>query len=359
MGADELAALRRHLEPPWGSSHEGPSRFPGGVTLRRTLFRVLRPLLVQQRATDRKILEALAGLAAELEQQSLTIARQQARVEQLSDELGVAAAELAATRLLAGPGVEHPALQRPITMIRHGEQTGRRKALCSLAVGPHLQLLAAALPTYEAYAARHGYDVILATQLVDPDRPAAWSKIALARQLLHDYDELLWIDADMCFVDTSVDLADEVPADRDLALRVAFMEGRQHGMNTGLCWLRSTDWARAFLDEVWNATEFIEHPWWENAAFLHVFGYDVPFGAWNELSVPLKERPTLHDAHLHPLGVEWNISRIDPEPPTPRARHFFRLDEQDATEATRREELIGGLLELRRRLAGERLASGA
>jgi hypothetical protein len=337
MGADDLAALRRHLESPWETPHEGPSRFRGGQAARRALFRVLRPLLVQQRATDRRMLEALI-------RQEQTIAALEA--------------QLAATRLLAGPGIEHPALQRPMTTIRHSEGTGRRKVLCAFAVGAHVQFLAAALPTYEAYAARHGYDIVIATELLDRDRPPAWNKLELARRLLPDCDELLWIDADICFVDISVDLADEVPADRDLALRVAFDDGRERGMNTGLCWVRSTDWAKGFLDEVWDATQFIDHPWWENAAFLHVLGYDVPFGDWRVLPVPFKERPTAHDAHIHPLGLEWNIGRTDPEPASPRARHFVRLDEHDATEATRRDELLGGLLELRERLAGERSHMG-
>jgi hypothetical protein len=313
------------------------------------LFRLLRPHLAQQRELDRELLE----IAAEAHEGHERLAEEQQaqarRIEELTDQLREARDALAVGCSLAEPGVEHPLLQTPL----HPQAKGRpTKVLCSLAVGPHLQLLAAARPTFEAYCARHGYDLVLVTEPLVEGRPPSWQKIELVRRLLERHDLVLWVDSDMCFVDVSVDVADELPADKDLAIRVAWEDGRQHGMNAGFWLLRSTPWAAQFLDDVWGATQFIDHPWWENAAFLHVFGYDVPVGAWAELSVPYKQRSTPHDDHLHSLGYEWNISRIDPEPPNPRLRHFFRLEEADASEDRRRAELLGGLLELRRRLAG-------
>ena len=52
--------------------------------------------------------------------------------------------------------------------------------------------------------------------------------------------------------------------------------GEQLVPNTGVMLMRGSDLVRALLDEIWAATRLIDHPWWENAALLAAFGYDLP-----------------------------------------------------------------------------------
>ena len=70
-----------------------------------------------------------------------------------------------------------------------------RRALVSIGSGPMGPVLELAVQTFERYADRHGYDLVIG----DGDsfgRPPSWAKIPLLRRLLDEYDEVLWIDSD-------------------------------------------------------------------------------------------------------------------------------------------------------------------
>ena len=56
-----------------------------------------------------------------------------------------------------------------------------RKALCSIGVGPHKGLMALTRPTLDAYAQRHGYEVVLRDTTLDNTRPISWSKYCSCR----------------------------------------------------------------------------------------------------------------------------------------------------------------------------------
>src|SRR5215212_7978959 len=155
------------------------------------ILRRLRP--VRRRAVDageqlREELRALEGV-----------------VERLADEVDM-------WQRLSAPGPERPLI------LGAGDRGNPRRVLCSLGVGPYVDLLAVSSITFEAYAALHGYDLRLSTQLLERGRPAAWSKIALVRELLEHYDEVLWVDADAIFLDISEDIAELVRPDKDIYL---------------------------------------------------------------------------------------------------------------------------------------------
>ena len=81
-----------------------------------------------------------------------------------------------------------------------------RKVLCSLGIGPHADLLELAKPTYETYAHLHEYDLVLSEQPLTLDRPASWNKVLLIRQLLGQYELIMWVDADAMVVNPEVDI---------------------------------------------------------------------------------------------------------------------------------------------------------
>jgi galactosyl transferase GMA12/MNN10 family len=148
------------------------------------------------------------------------------------------------------------------------------KALCSIGAGPHAALLEISRPTFADYARRHGYELITSTES-DPARPPAWAKVPMLREAVDDYERVLWIDADAVIVDGESDIAAELEPERDLAL-VRHRRGDESIPNTGVMLMRGGDFARELLDALWASKRFVHHPWWENAALLDLFGYDLP-----------------------------------------------------------------------------------
>jgi len=97
--------------------------------------------------------------------------------------------------------------------------------------------------------------------------------VPMLREALASFELVLWIDADAVIVDGSDDIAGLLEPERSLAL---VRHGEQRVPNTGVMLLRAGDLTRELLDRTWNATRFVHHPWWENAALLDALGYDLP-----------------------------------------------------------------------------------
>lgn len=220
-----------------------------------------------------------------------------------------------------------------------------RRALCSLGTGPYEELLSISAVTFEAYAVRHGYDLHLTTRLLAPERPPAWSKIALVRDLLERYDEVFWVDADAIFLDISNDIAELVRPDKDLYLveHVYAENPEWRSANTGVFLVRSTAWARDFLARVWGAEQYVDHPWWENAAVLDLLGYELA----PDLTPPRKVRRTELEARVELIGLEWNSTAGASLAPHPRIRHHGR----SANLSDLRRKLEDDLVTFRRHLS--------
>jgi hypothetical protein len=199
-----------------------------------------------------------------------------------------------------------------------------RKVLCTIAHGPQTALLDLAREPLEDFAARHGYDLHLQAEAEDPSRPLSWSKVPLLERLLREYDVAVWVDADAIFLDTSRDIADELEDDRYLYLAMHRYEG-QDAANCGILMLRSCDEAFALLEEAWAMTEFVDHPWWEQAAILTLLGFEIAGDPWATAHIV---RPTAHFAGTKLLHREWNSISRDPAP-RPRIRHYAGLTHEE------------------------------
>lgn len=183
--------------------------------------------------------------------------------------------------------------------------------LCSIGTGPQEKLLRLARRSLEPFAERHGYALDLRTEPLDTERPAPWSKVALVRELLASHELVVWLDADLVVVDPSRDITDELPASSFMGLVEHRVRGRRNP-NTGVVVFRAGERTTAFLDAVWNAEEFIHHRWWEQAAVMHLLGYD-------DNDEPT--RPSEWREGVHWLPKRWNSIRDDPAP-DPYIEHF-------------------------------------
>jgi hypothetical protein len=199
---------------------------------------------------------------------------------------------------------------------------GVRRALFSLGVGPHAELLRITGPTFVEFADRHGYELYLFDANPVPDRPTSWGKVRLFQDLLGSYDEVLWIDADAVIVDATDDITDALRPDDLMGLAAHITpEGVDPIPNCGVWLIRKDATISEFLDSVWQSTEFVEHKWWENAAVLKLLGYAL------EPQVRLvRPTPMWYRARL--LSNEWNSVPIDPSP-APRIVHFAGMSHDE------------------------------
>jgi len=175
-----------------------------------------------------------------------------------------------------------------------------RKALATFATGPASELLTLALPTFQEYADRHGYELVVAECAAD-GRPPSWGKIPLLQRLLLAHEFVLWIDADALILDSSVDLETVVPRNAFQAFAVPVCSGADGTIspNCGVWALRGGDRAQDFLTEVWAQADLIDHWWWEQAAVMRLLGWSV--------EDPLaKLRDSAWDDGTFTLSEEWN-----------------------------------------------------
>jgi hypothetical protein len=276
---------------PWDapSSHGRP-----GMLARRTIRRLMRPVTVR---VDAELARLEAGLSA------------------LRDDQEETAAYLTAVdRLLDAPLIQElPAGARRTTR-RAGECS---RVICSLALGEYRPLLSRTALSFERYAERWGWDVVLSTEDLAPGRPAPWAKVPLLQSLLDEYEWVLWLDADVVVVDLEADISDEIQPDKDMYL-VEHPWLHQYTANSGVLLLRSCAWSREFLQEVWALERYIEHPWWENAALLDLLGYS--------LDPARLVRPTRHLHHTKIIDRRWNSIELDrPQAPSFVHRGFYDL----------------------------------
>jgi hypothetical protein len=187
------------------------------------------------------------------------------------------------------------------------------KVIASLGTGPQSRLLALAARSFKRYAARHDYSLKLATETLDPARPAPWSKIVLLRRLASEHELVLWLDADLVIVDPSLDIASELTDGRFLYLvEHLTKEGRMP--NSGVMLLRGGEQTVRFLDDVYAQSDLIDHRWWENAAICRLLGYELdPIGPGAPTEL-LRERTKL-------ISPRWN-SIPDAPAERPRIKHY-------------------------------------
>lgn len=273
---------------PW----DAPSRYGrSGLLARRVLQRILRPLTVR---IDTEHEELRVGLTHLHEQVAGRLSNLESGLERAATYASTIDNVLDAVLLRELP---------PATRVRRVTSEDSSRAICSLATGDaYRPLLARSALSFERYARRWTWDLVLSTEDLAEGRPPPWSKIPLLRALMDEYEWLLWLDADVVIVDLDADIGNEIRPGSDLYLTEHHTDGG-YTANSGVMLIRSSDWARSFLDEVWARADCAEHPWWENAAILELLGYG--------LDPPRLVRPTTWLQRTRFLDTRWNSIEID------------------------------------------------
>jgi hypothetical protein len=106
-------------------------------------------------------------------------------------------------------------------------------------------------------------DVALDGRLIHDsfERPPSWFKIPyITCEIKEGFDYVLWIDSDAMLTGKQR-VKDLIDPKSDLTIATD-----ENGINCGVMAWRSSEKTLKFLGRVWEREEFIDHPWWEQAA---------------------------------------------------------------------------------------------
>lgn len=125
-------------------------------------------------------------------------------------------------------------------------------------------------PNQQRYAQRHDYTARENSALLDPTRPPAWSKIRAVQSMLnladpektqsqgephYHCDWVLWLDADVVIMNSSIPLESFIPVDPNIHLIVT--ADRRFTANSGVWLLRNSAWSRQFLQDWWELRSYV------------------------------------------------------------------------------------------------------
>lgn len=153
-------------------------------------------------------------------------------------------------------------------------------AVCSLTVGEEYKKITKyGRKTKILYCQKHGYDFFDEETDVDYNRPLAWSKINIIKKHLLDYDYIIWIDGDTFIMNDNIKLEEIISdytnnKDITVARDISVIENRVL-INTGVMLIKNTEWVMKFLNLIYDQVQFINHSFWEQAAFLNLLENNI------------------------------------------------------------------------------------
>lgn len=143
----------------------------------------------------------------------------------------------------------------------------------------------------ELYCKKHGYELIDGHDLVDKSRPAAWSKLIVAKKYLKDdkFDYLMYIDLDVVIMNNKITVEDYILAAPPTADIIITRDWS--GLNSGNWIIRNSEWSKWFLQEAWDQKQLvkerslngIKHPFeYEQRAFHYLLDTKI----WRQRGLP-------------------------------------------------------------------------
>ncbi len=125
------------------------------------------------------------------------------------------------------------------------------------------------------YCEKHGYDLFIGNEAdVQPDRPVSWWKVPLIKQVMTNYEFVLWLDGDATFMNMEERIEHFFSPDLRSGADLILKRDLEGNINMGTFLIRRSEWAFQLLDRIWDQEQFIHHPWWENQAFIHLYEND-------------------------------------------------------------------------------------
>jgi hypothetical protein len=143
----------------------------------------------------------------------------------------------------------------------------------TLAIGDDFRkTLSKALESKKEYCKIHNYEFVLGDEKFwDRERPIPWSKIPFLLHVLNNSDDgefIFMSDADVYITNMEFDIEESIVSlllnEKDLFMTI---DSCGH-INDGNILIRNSEWSRDFWKRVYEQTDLLYHPWWENAAVI-------------------------------------------------------------------------------------------
>lgn len=116
------------------------------------------------------------------------------------------------------------------------------------------------------YANCQGYQCAI-SQINYCERPASWYKIpAILKAFSEGCDYAFWVDCDAILVNKHRRLESFLHHRKHL-----YISQTSFGPSCGVMMLKNSDQIHRLLDLAWQQVQFINHPWWEQQAIIHLF----------------------------------------------------------------------------------------
>lgn len=128
-------------------------------------------------------------------------------------------------------------------------------AVCSIAIGEeYKKAVKLCTDSLKIYCAKHNYPLITSGSNLLKDRELMWNKVPLMRRILHKYDYIVWIDADIMIMNTDFKLEKLIElylGNRDMLLSID--SGNQ--INTGFWVVKNSEFSHDLLSLIENCPE--------------------------------------------------------------------------------------------------------
>jgi predicted O-methyltransferase YrrM len=151
-------------------------------------------------------------------------------------------------------------------------------AICSLSAGSiYKTKVKYGIQTRAEYCKKHGYDFREDEddKIIDTTRPLAWSKINLILRCLEDgYNYVVWIDADTFIMNNTIPIQffiDNYLQNKDILVTKDYIDL----INSGVMFIKNTEWSKTFFTELYNQTDFIHSANWEQDAIEHMYKTNI------------------------------------------------------------------------------------
>lgn len=179
-----------------------------------------------------------------------------------------------------------------------------KKVITSIGDGYHSRLLGLSVPTMYLYAHNHNYDVFLPSNSFFSEQtkqlPCSWWKLDVIEYLLQDYDQVLWLDADVMVCRFEEDISGHMDKNSHFGLVVHETSDGQVP-NCGV-WLLNK-YCLEWISSLKQHRNFARSKcWWEQAALLHVLGMNpdhTPLILPPQYNIPWTQFDYLWNPHIN------------------------------------------------------------